>query len=432
MEGAKLDARIGRAATEKRRGAQREPAARRSLRPRLPRLALRLQTLENRAFLALVVVITAAFLWFLGGFLLPVFWATVLAVLFSNVFQRICDRLNGRGTPAALLTLLLIFVVVVAPLVGLGTAITGEALQVYDDVATGAIDLTEPIERAEELLPRVTRLAQDWGVDLARVRESVSGAAVTTSRAAASQLLALGQQTVQFTFLLAITLYLLFFFLRDGRAIADTLVRALPLGDARERRLFSRFAAVTRATVKGTFTVAAVQGALGGVAFWALGIGSPILWGAVMAVLALVPAVGTALVWAPVVVYLLATGAWVKGLVLAAVMMGIVGSVDNALRPVLVGRDAGLPDYMILLSTLAGLATFGISGLVIGPILTGVFMTVWDLFIQDFGPHDDGAAPVPGGALAVAAPAPAAAADPAPLPAPPVELLSPDVPADGA
>lgn len=358
-------------------------------------MPMQVQTLETRTFLALVLVVTLVFAWLLGGYLLPVFWASVLAILFAAPFQWIRARLGGRGTPAALLTLFLVLLLVIAPLAGLATAVTGEALQVYGAVQDGTLDLTEPIAQAEDLLPRVARLAEDWGVDLDQVRERVSTTAVAASQAVATGIVSFGQQTAQFILLLAVTLYLLFFFLRDGESLVETLVKALPLGDVRERRLFSRFAAVTRATVKGSFIVAAVQGAIGGLAFLFLGLGAPVLWGSIMAVCALIPAVGTALIWIPATVYLLATGAWIKAIILVGVGVGVIGTVDNALRPILVGRDAGMPDYMILLTTLAGLATFGISGLVIGPIIGGLFLTVWAIFTEEFGPRDDEVQPEP-------------------------------------
>ena len=366
---------------------------------------MQVQTLETRAFLALVVLVTAVFVWLLGGYLMPVFWAAVLAILFARPFVWVRQRLGGRDTPAALLTLLMILVLVVAPLVGLGVAVTSEAVGVYSGVASGATDLQEVLEQAEALLPRVTRLAEDWGVDLDGMRERVSSTAISASRAVASGVVNVGQQTAQFVLLLAVTLYLLFFFLRDGDRIMRTVIRALPLGDTREERLFSRFAAVTRATVKGSFIVAAVQGAIGGVAFWGLALGAPVLWGAIMAVCALIPAVGTALVWIPATIYLLAVGSWGKAIILVLVGVVVIGLVDNALRPILVGRDAGMPDYMILLTTLAGLATFGISGLVVGPIIGGLFMTVWDIFTEEFGPVDND--PQPGEAVrAVVTPGP--------------------------
>ena len=346
------------------------------------------RSLENRAFILLVLGVTLAFAWTIGGFLLPVFWAAVLAVLFTPLFKRMTVWFRGRASLAALVTLLGVIVMVVVPIVLIGVAVTGEAVGVYSEVASGRIDLTEPIAAAERLLPRLTRRATELGVDLDRVREAVSTAALTASRTVASQLLSVGQQAVHFALMLAVALYVLFFFLRDGDRLVEVLIRALPLGDPRERQLLGRFAAITRATVKGTFIVAAVQGAIGGIAFWALGLGAPLLWGVMMGLLSLLPAVGSAIVWVPAAGYLVAVGAWGKALVLVGVGAGGIGMIDNALRPILVGREAGMPDYLILLSTLGGIATFGLSGVVIGPVVAGLFLTVWDIFADEFGPHD--------------------------------------------
>ncbi len=348
-----------------------------------------LRSLENRAFIALLAVVTLAFAWTLGQFLLPVFWAVVLAVLFTPLFAWFERRLGGRSTLAALLTLLTVLVAVVGPLVTLGVLVTEEAVGVYQQVARGDIDITEPVAAVERMLPQLAQRAEEVGVDFEQSRENVASSALAVSQEVASRLLGFGQQAVTFTLLLAVTLYVLFFFVRDGAALRETLIQALPLGDPRERRLFTKFAAVTRATVKGTFVIAAVQGTIGGIAFWVLGLGSPVLWGVMMGVFSLLPAVGGAIVWVPAAVYLLAIGSWGKALALAAIGAGIMGTVDNALRPVLVGRDAGMPDYMILLSTLGGLATFGFSGLVVGPVVAGLFLTVWEIFTEEFGPADD-------------------------------------------
>ncbi|MGB3544276.1 AI-2E family transporter [Rubrivirga sp.] len=350
---------------------------------------MHIRSLENRSFLLLVAVVTLIFAWTIGGFLLPLFWAVVLAVLFTPLFAWFRKRLRGRATAASLLTILTVLVAVVAPLVFLSVLVTQEAADVYRDVASGRIDITEPVATIERLVPRLGQRAEELGVDFDGIRERVATSALTVSQEIATRLLAFGQQALTFTLLLAVTLYLLFFFVRDGEKLQDLLVRALPLGDPRERRLLTKFAAVTRATVKGTFLIASIQGAIGGVAFALLGLGSPILWGVIMAVLSLLPAIGGALVWVPAALYLLATGAWVKAVVLIGVGAGIMGTVDNALRPILVGRDAGMPDYMILLSTLGGLGTFGFSGLVVGPVVAGLFLTVWEIFTEEFGPADD-------------------------------------------
>ncbi len=380
---------------------------------------MHIHSLENRSFLLLVALVTLAFAWTIGGFLLPLFWAVVLAVLFTPMFRWFERRLRGHSNTAALLTLLTVMVAVVAPLVALGAMVTQEAVGVYENVSTGAIDITEPVATVERLVPQLVVRAEELGVDFDQIRSNIASSALTVSQEIATRLLSVGQGALRFTLLLAVALYVLFFFVRDGSDLQAMVVRALPLGDPRERRLITKFVAVTRATVKGTFVIAAIQGAIGGVAFAFLGLGSPVLWGVLMAVLSLLPAIGGALVWVPAVVYLLISGAWGKALILTGVGAGIMGTVDNALRPILVGRDAGMPDYMILLSTLGGIGTFGFSGLVLGPIVAGLFLTVWDIFAEEFGPADDDVA-VPGDHPATAAakeddPAELALDDPPPV-----------------
>src|SRR5690606_13538687 len=178
-------------------------------------------------------------------------------------------------------------------------------------------------------------------------------------------------------------LYLLFFLLREGKSLVELMVRALPMGDDRERMLFAKFAEVTRATVKGNMVVAIVQGSLGGIIFWILGIPGALLWAVVMAFCSLIPAVGAAIIWAPVAIYLLATGNYIQGIILVAFGAVVIGLVDNILRPILVGRDTKLPDYVVLLSTLGGLALFGINGFVIGPLIAALFFAFWGIFMRE-------------------------------------------------
>ena len=349
---------------------------------------MHVRSVENKSFILLVALVSVAFVWVVRGFLLPVFWAVVLAVIFWPLFEWFRRTFRGRGALASLSTLLVVLVAVVAPLVAIGAAVTGEAVDLYGRVASGELDVTAPIETMESWLPELTRRAADYNVDLDQVQENVESAAVAASQRVASSLLSVGQGALNGVLMLVVAFYVLFFFLRDGERLHRVLVRALPLGDTREETLFARFAAVTRATVRGTFVVAVVQGALGGIAFAILGLCAPVLWGVLMALLSLIPALGSALVWGPAALYLIATGAWVKGVILIAVGAGLIGLADNALRPMLVGREAGIPDYLILVSTLGGLATIGISGLVIGPVLAGLFLTIWDLFADEFGGAD--------------------------------------------
>lgn len=350
---------------------------------------MRIRTVENASFIGLVVLVTLGFVLMVWRFVEPILWAAILAILFAPVYRRIHARLGGRGALASTLTLVLVVLLVVLPLIGIGAAVTNEAVLLYDRVATGEVDVTAPIRTMEAWLPRASQLFERFDVDFEGVREAISNAAVTASRYVATQALALGQSALQVVVLFVLTLYLLFFFLRDGERLIDSFVRALPLGDVRERRLMARFAEVSRATIKGTLVVAVVQGALGGLAFWVLGLSAPVLWGVVMAILSMLPAVGSFLVWGPAAIYLFATGSVVKAIVLVVLGALLIGTIDNVLRPILVGRDTQLPDYLILLSTLGGLAAFGLSGFVLGPIVAGLFVTVWDMFVEEFEALDD-------------------------------------------
>ena len=213
--------------------------------------------------------------------------------------------------------------------------------------------------------------------------QKISEFAVTASRTLAEQALTVGQNTFGFVVGVALMVYLVSFYCATG-VLINLMVRALPLGDQRERELFGKFAEVTRATVKGNIVVAMVQGALGGIIFAVLGIPGALLWGVVMAFLSLIPAVGAGIVWLPVAVYLLATGSIWEGLVLIAFGAVVIGLADNILRPLLVGRDTKLPDYIVLFSTLGGLALFGITGFVIGPLVAALFMAFWNIFMREF------------------------------------------------
>jgi predicted PurR-regulated permease PerM len=236
---------------------------------------------------------------------------------------------------------------------------------------------------------------ESTGLDPARLQSQLSSSAVQLSQLVASRALAIGQDTLRITVYFFLMLYLLFFFLRDGQRILAAATRALPLGDERERLLLRRFAEVSRATLKGTLVVAIVQGTIGGVAFSVIGIGAPVLWGVAMAVLSIVPVVGSALVWFPAAVVLILGGQLVAGIALILVGALVMGVVDNLLRPVLVGRDTRMPDYLILLSTLGGLAAFGLAGVVIGPIIAAFFLAVWRMASEEFS-HEPAMASVSG------------------------------------
>lgn len=373
---------------------------------------MRLRNLESRVFLTLVLATTFFFVWMIRGFLSPVFWAAVLAVLFHRVYRRTLELAGGRRSVAAGLTTLTVVLVVVLPVAVLVGALAQQALWLYQRVMSGEVDLVAPIAWAERQLPVLTELLGRYGIQIGQIRASVQGAALTATQYVAGQALAMGQNALTTTVLFGLTLYLLYFFFRDGDEIMRGVIRALPMGDAREERLFRKFAEVSRATVKGTLVVAAVQGALGGVMFALVGIPAPVFWGVAMGVLSLLPAVGAALVWLPAAVILFATGAYVPGVVVVLGGTFVIGLVDNLLRPVLIGRETKMPDYLVLIATLGGLTVFGLAGFVAGPIIASLFLVMWQMFAEEYAPHDSSEPPV-------VPTAPPPAPEPEPPPPPP-------------
>lgn len=341
------------------------------------------QKLETRTFLLFLVAISIAFLLLLKPFFGPIFWAFAITVIFFPVQQYLLKRFRGRTNLCALTTLLVCVFIVVLPATILISSVITEGANYYQKLETGELNPALYIEKIHTAFPVVQQTIDRFGIDIAKIKENSINLAMSSGKLAAQHALNIGQNTFKLLLNICLMLYLTFFLLRDGKYLLELLIRALPLGDARERLLFAKLGEVTRATIKGNLVIALVQGSLGGLIFWILGIPGALLWGVVMAVLSLIPAVGPAIVWVPVSIYLFATGDNVKAIILIAFGMGVIGLIDNILRPILVGRDTKLPDYIVLLSTLGGLVLFGINGFVIGPLVAALFIAFWGIFMRE-------------------------------------------------
>jgi predicted PurR-regulated permease PerM len=341
-----------------------------------------LRTLEDRTFLWLIVAISLAFAWILWPFYGAVLWATILAIVFAPVYQRLAKSMGQRRNLAALATVAIIVAIVILPATLIAASLVQEASGLYERFRSGEFNLARNFQQVLDALPAwVTNLLDRFGLtDLATVQQKLADFLMRGSQFLATQAINIGQTTFELIVRLFIMLYLLFFLLRDGDELFRTIKDAVPLGAEHQRAVFSKFATVIRATVKGTIVIAILQGALGGLIFWFLGIRAALLWAVLMAFLSLLPAVGAALVWFPVAVYFLVTGAVWEGLVLIAYGVLVISLVDNLLRPILVGADTKMPDYVVLISTLGGLEAFGMNGIVLGPVIAAMFMVVWDIF----------------------------------------------------
>jgi predicted PurR-regulated permease PerM len=339
------------------------------------------QTFGDKTLIVLIVAVSLAFAWILLPFYGAILWATILATVFAPTQRWVLDKLPGRPNLAALLTLLIVVALVLVPIALTAASIVNEATALYDRIQSGELNLGRFLQRFLDALPgwATSALARVGVTDLGDVQQRVLALLKEGGQFFATQAVLVGQSTANLLISLFVMLYLLFFLLRDGRKLAGRINDAIPLKEPQKHALFEKFAVVVRAMIKGTILVAAAQGFLGGLIFWILGIHAPVLWGVVMAFLSLLPAVGAAVVWFPVAIYLLATGALLKGIVLIAFGAGVIGLVDNLLRPYLVGKDTRMPDYVVLVSTLGGIAIFGLNGFVVGPLIAAMFIAVWNI-----------------------------------------------------
>ena len=338
--------------------------------------------LEKRAILLLLVAVSFAFGWILLPFYGVILWGAIIALLFTPVYRRLLTWLNQRRTPAALLTLLLVLLIVILPFALITASLAREAAVVYEQLQSGELNPARYFRGVFNALPDwVTALLDRFGlVNFSTLQRRLSAALVAASQFFATQALSIGQITFGFVAHLFITLYLAFFLIRDGDAVVNAVWRAIPLMPAHKQELFEKFATVIRATVKGNLLVAAIQGALGGVAFWFLEVPGALLWAVLMAFLSLLPAVGAGLVWLPVAIYFFVTGAIWQSIALTAYGVLVIGLVDNLLRPLLVGKDTRMPDYVVMMTTLGGMAVLGINGFVVGPAIAAMFIAVWHIY----------------------------------------------------
>ena len=336
------------------------------------------ERIRKTTLLCLAVGTAALFLWMIKDFLIAILLSAILSGMFYPLYRRLLKRFRGRQSLASLGTVAFALLVLIAPIAGLLAIVANQALRIGQMVHpwvreklhnTATLDevfespVLEPLRPyQQQVLVKLGELAGalgSWSVD------------VVTSAATG---------TATFLMLLFIALYAMYFFLIDGRRALDKILYYLPLPAEDEQRMIGHFVSVARATIKGTVVIAVVQGGLGGLAFWVVGLDGAALWGTIMAVLSAIPGLGHALVWIPAAIYLAATGHAGMSLGLVVFCGGVVGTIDNFLRPRLIGRDTKLPDLMILLSTLGGLVLFGAAGFILGPIVAALLVTVWELY----------------------------------------------------
>ncbi len=352
----------------------------------MERVNISRETFRTAFVLLLVLAVTILFLLVTWPFLKPLLLGALLAGLFHPLYRWITRLLKGRESLAAALTLFILIVLVAGPIGAFIGVVVNQAIGISNDA----------LPWVKEHLGAATAFnAHDWLVgrfpSLAAYvpqQEQITDGAAKVAKAAGAFLVAGATQitagTATFLLNLFVLLYAMFFFMRDGRVILEKIFYYVPLDHEDEVRLLERLSSVTRATIKGTLVIGIIQGALAGIGFWVAGLEGAAFWGTIMAVLSVVPGIGAALIWVPAVIYLFIIGKTLTALLLLAWCAAVVGTIDNILRPRLVGKDAKMPDLLILVGTLGGLFLFGPIGFIVGPLVCGLFLTVWDIYGTTF------------------------------------------------
>ncbi len=350
----------------------------------------------NKTFIVLLLLfITSVFLAMIWPFLMTILMAAIFSALTRSLYRCLKDWFGGRSSLAASLTLFLLFFGILLPLVGLLGAVTAEGIKVSQtakpwiqkQISEPAefSDLLKKIPFYENILPYKETIFLKAGELVGRL-----------STYLINSLSSVTVMTAQFIFMLFIFLYTMFFFLVDGRQILSGILHYLPLKQEDQERMLDKFTSVTRATLKGIAVIGMLQGSLVGAAFAAVGFPSAIFWGTVAAVMSMVPGIGTAIVWLPGVIILFMGGHYGAGIGLLAFCILVVGGIDNFLRPRLVGKDTRMHELLILFGTLGGLIMFGVAGIIIGPIIAALVVTVWEIYgvaFQDVLPGRSSPAP---------------------------------------
>jgi predicted PurR-regulated permease PerM len=333
---------------------------------------------QRKAFLVILAVISVGFLYMVRHFLLTVFLAAVFAGMAHPVYAWLARKLGSRPAGAGV-TLLLLVLLFLLPVGAIAFAAYQQAADLWAaGTHTRLVDAVIHLDgEIRHLLPRqLARLypsSDALSQGLQNLLGNLAGEAGGWLAGAANAVIKI-----------LLMLLFMFYFLLDGKRILDKLVRWSPLPDDSERALLARFLVVGRGAFAGIFVIGAVQGLLTGLLLWVTGVPSPLFLGVLTVPASILPALGAGLIWAPAALYLLATGHFVKGVIVVAVGVLVISTIDNLLRPKVVGKSIQMHDSMVLLSTLGGLVVFGLPGFLIGPIVAALFLSAWDIYEHMF------------------------------------------------
>ena len=341
----------------------------------------------------MIGLISIALILFLGTvyivwpFISAILGAIVIAIIFKPLHDVFLEKTGGHKNTSALITFSIIVCAVLLPLSIVGVLLVGEASDLYFSVVTNDTDPEHLFALFHDSLPNFGRTILEYiGIGRFELIKMKLGMTVEESLGAiASQAVFIGGSALTFFASVFLALYVTFFMIRDGDRLSAIFCSMLPMEDKLAQSLCERSVSIVRATIKGSIVVGIVQGIVGGFTFWIAGLESVVLLGVLLALASLIPVVGTALVWVPVAIWLFLSGNLAESILVVFSGLLVIGLVDNLIRPILVGRDTGIPDWVVLISTLGGISTLGFSGIILGPVIIGLFMAGWSMLHEALG-----------------------------------------------
>ncbi len=337
----------------------------------------------NIYFFFLIMFIVGGTVFFIfQPFLTAIVAAAILSVLFRPVYESLKRIFGDRETSASLVTCLLVALIIVTPILSVLSLAVAEANHLYHSIGEER-SFAGVVETTVNTIHQ-TAFGQIVFKDAAFTTESVMEDIRQFSQNALGLLQAAYQSVTHFIFWVFVMFFTLFYFLIDGQKAFGHLIKLSPLKTEHETLLATKFISISRATLKGTLVVGAIQGLLGGLAFWIVGVPSPAIWGLLMILLSIIPFVGSGLVWLPVGIILLLLGQIWQGVFILIVGFGVISLIDNILRPKLVGKDTQMHPLMVFFATLGGIALFGLPGFIIGPIIVSLFLALGEIYSMEF------------------------------------------------
>jgi predicted PurR-regulated permease PerM len=328
-------------------------------------------------FLSVLILLSVGFSYLVFPFIYPIFWAAIIAVIFFPTYKKI-QKYIQHNSISSFISILLIFALVFLPLIGIIFLTLNQSVTLYKSVSDGNLifdieNVTNRLNTLPIIGDYIDTIKSEWPNYIEQATKSVTLFLY-------SSFVQFTQLSLRFVFMLFIMVYTLFYFLKDGEKFLTSLMYLSPLGDKHEQKIFKKFTSTIRATIKGTFIIGAIQGTLGGILFWATGIPGVIVWGVVMTALSVIPAIGSFIIWLPAGLVMIALGNIWQGLLILIFGSLVIGTIDNLLRPILVGKDIEMHPLIVLFSTLGGIIIFGISGFIIGPIIAALFLSFISLY----------------------------------------------------